>query len=109
LEVADVAEVVSQLESQGYTQEFRIKNRRLFDHEHNSALDPANIHVDTARCTLSGYDEEDASITYGNSDLKAHAIDGRRVRYCGHDLQPKIDRAIREKARRRVWLYAVMS
>jgi hypothetical protein len=72
LRVADVVEAVSQLESQGYTLEFRIKDGRLIDLARNSALDPEDIHVDNALRLVSGRDGEDASNIYAISDLKSH-------------------------------------
>lgn len=71
LKVADVVEAVSQLESQGYTREFRIKGGCLFDLARNSALNPEDIHIDTALRLVSGRDGEDASNIYAISDLKS--------------------------------------
>lgn len=71
LKVADVVEAVSQLESQGYTREFRIKGGGLFDLARNSALSPEDIHVDTAFRLVSGRDGEDASNIYAITDLKS--------------------------------------
>lgn len=71
LKVADVVEAVSQLESQGYTREFRIKGGGLFDLARNSVLNPEDIHVDTAFRLVSGRDGEDASNIFAITDLKS--------------------------------------
>jgi hypothetical protein len=73
LKVADVVDAVSQLVDQGYKREVRMKDGRLFDLAHNSALDPEDIHVDTALRLASGRDGEDASDIYAISDLQPHS------------------------------------
>jgi hypothetical protein len=73
LKVADVVDAVSQLVDQGYKREFRIKDGRLFDLARGSALDPNDIHVDTALRLASGRDGEDASNIYAISDLQSHS------------------------------------
>jgi hypothetical protein len=73
LKVADVVEAVSQLVDQGYEREFRIKDGRLIDLARSSALDPKDIHVDTALRLASGRDGEDVSNIYAISDLKSHS------------------------------------
>lgn len=72
MKVADVVEAVSRLVNQGYEREFRIKDGRLFDLELNSALDPREIHVDTALRLESGRDGEDVSNIYAITDRKSH-------------------------------------
>lgn len=73
LNVTDVVEAVSQLVKQGYEREFRIKDGRLFDLALNSALDPNEIHVDTALRLESGPDAEDASNIYAITDRKSQS------------------------------------
>jgi hypothetical protein len=70
---ADVADAVSQLVYQGCKREVRIKDGRLCDEAHSSALDPKDIHVDTALRLASGRDGEDASSIYAISDLQSHS------------------------------------
>ena len=71
LKVADVVDAVSQLVGQGYGREFRIKDGRLFDLARGSALDPEDVHVDTALRLVSGEDGVDASNIYAITDLKS--------------------------------------
>jgi hypothetical protein len=73
LKVADVVAAVSQLVAQGYEREFRIKDGRLFDLARNFAMDPQDIHVDTALRLASGRDGEDASNIYAISDQRSHS------------------------------------
>jgi hypothetical protein len=72
LDVADVVQAVSRLVSEGYDREFRIKDGRLFDLALNSALDPRDIHIDTALRLESARDGGDASNVYAISDRKSH-------------------------------------
>lgn len=73
MKVVDVVEAVLQLENQGYTREYRIKNGRLHDLGDNSLLAPADIHVDAALRLVGSRNEEDASNIYAICDLKADA------------------------------------
>lgn len=71
LKAAGVVDDVSQLVAQGYGREFRIKDGRLFDLARGSALDPEDVHVDTALRLVSGKDGVDASNIYAITDLKS--------------------------------------
>lgn len=70
--VTDVMEAVSQLVSQGYEREFRIKDGHLYDLALNSVLDPKEVDVDTALRLASGPEAEDASNIYAITDRKSH-------------------------------------